>query len=67
MIPGYTRGGNHITGVESLTGAGSHIGVGILKGTNCAPLLANLFLYSCVAEFIQKLHKKKKSLAVASI
>jgi hypothetical protein len=35
-------------------------------GTNCAPLLADLFLYSCQAEFIQKfLHEKKKSLAVA--
>jgi hypothetical protein len=35
-------------------------------GTNFAPLLADLFLYSYVAEFIQKLlHGKKKSLAVA--
>jgi hypothetical protein len=35
-------------------------------GTNCAPLLADLFLYSYEAEFIQKLlHEKKKSLAVA--
>ena len=35
-------------------------------GTNCAPLLADLFLYSYEAEFIQKLlHKKNKSLAVA--
>ena len=35
-------------------------------GTNCAPLLADLFLYSYEAELIQKLlHEKKKSLAVA--
>jgi hypothetical protein len=34
--------------------------------TNCAPLLADLFLYSFEAEFIQKLlHEKKKILAVA--
>jgi hypothetical protein len=33
---------------------------------NCAPLLAHLFLYSYEAEFIQnRLHEKKKSLAVA--
>jgi hypothetical protein len=35
-------------------------------GTNCAPLLANLFLYSYEAELIQKLlHEKNKPLAVA--
>jgi hypothetical protein len=39
--------------------------VGIPMGVNCAPLLADLFLYSYDAEFIQKLHEKKKSLAVA--
>ena len=40
--------------------------VGIPMGTNCAPLLADLFLYSYEAELIQTLlHKKKKSLAVA--
>jgi hypothetical protein len=34
--------------------------------TNWVPLLADLFLYSYEAEFIQKLlHEKKKSLAVA--
>ena len=34
--------------------------------TNFAPLLADLFLYSYEAEFIQKLlYEKKKSLAVA--
>jgi hypothetical protein len=32
-------------------------------GTNCAPLLTDLFLYSYEAEFIQKpLREKKKSL-----
>jgi hypothetical protein len=40
--------------------------VGILMGTNCVPLLADLFLYSYEAEFIQKLlHEKNKPLAVA--
>jgi hypothetical protein len=40
--------------------------VGIPMGTNCAPLLADLFLYSYEAEFIQKLlHEKNKPLAVA--
>ena len=40
--------------------------VGIHMVTNCAPLLADLFLYSYEAEFIQKLlHEKKKYLAVA--
>jgi hypothetical protein len=40
--------------------------VGIPMDSNCAPLLADLFLYSYEAEFIQKfLHEKKKSLAVA--
>jgi hypothetical protein len=35
-------------------------------GTYCAPLLANLFLYSYEAEFIQKfLYEKKKYLGVA--
>jgi hypothetical protein len=35
-------------------------------GMNCAPLLADLFLYSYEAEFIQKLlNAKNKSLAVA--
>jgi hypothetical protein len=34
-------------------------------GTNCAPLLTDLFLYSYEAEFIQKLlHKNNKPLAV---
>jgi hypothetical protein len=40
--------------------------VGIPMGTNCAPLLADSFLYSYEAEFIQKLlHEKNKPLAVA--
>ena len=34
--------------------------VGIPMGTNCAPLLANLFLYSYEADFIQGLLKKKE-------
>ena len=37
---------------------------GIPMGTNCAPLLADLFLYSYEAEFIQKLiSQKKKNIA----
>jgi hypothetical protein len=37
-------------------------------GTNCAPMLANLFLYSFEAEFIQNiLHEKNKHLAVTFI
>jgi hypothetical protein len=40
--------------------------VGIPMGTNCAPLLAELFLYYYEVEFIQKLlHEKNKPLAVA--
>ena len=40
--------------------------VGIPMGTNCAPLLADLFLYSYEADFIQKLlNQKKKKLAVS--
>jgi hypothetical protein len=34
--------------------------VGITMGTNCAPLLADLFLYSCESEFLQKLVQEKK-------
>ena len=38
--------------------------VGIHMGTNCAPLLADLFLYSYEGEFIQGLFKKnEKNLA----
>ena len=38
--------------------------VGIPMGTNCAPLLADIFLYSCEAEFIQSLLSTgKKKLA----
>jgi hypothetical protein len=40
--------------------------VEIPMSTNCAPLLADLFLYSYEAECIQKnLHEKEKSIAVA--
>ena len=34
--------------------------VGIHMGTNCAPLLADLFLYSCEADFIEKVLKKNE-------
>jgi hypothetical protein len=34
--------------------------VGIPMGTNCAPLLADLYLYSYESEFLQKLVKDKK-------
>ena len=34
--------------------------VGIPKGTNCAPLLADLFLYTYEAEFLEGLLKKKE-------
>jgi hypothetical protein len=34
--------------------------VGIPMGTNCAPLLADLFLHSYESEFLQKLVKDKK-------
>jgi hypothetical protein len=34
--------------------------VGLPMGANCAPLLANLFLYSYESEFHQKLVKDKK-------
>jgi len=32
--------------------------VGITMGNNFAPLLANLFLHSCEAEFVQELLRK---------
>ena len=35
--------------------------VGIPMGTNCAPLLADLFLYSYEADFIQGLLKKNEN------
>ena len=42
--------------------------VGIPMGTNCAPLLADLFLYSYENEFLDKLIKEgKKSLLESSI
>ena len=34
--------------------------VGIAMGTTCAPLLADLFVYSYESEFLQKLAKDKK-------
>ena len=40
--------------------------IGIPMGTNCAPLLADLFLYSYEAEFVQKLLRdNNKKLAVS--
>jgi hypothetical protein len=39
--------------------------VGFPMGSNCVPLLADLYLCSYEAEFIQKLHEKEISLAVA--
>jgi hypothetical protein len=40
--------------------------VGIPMGTNCAPLLADLFLYSYEAEFVQKLlQDNSKKLALS--
>ena len=48
---------------------GDHVfqqSVGIPMGTNCTPLLADLFLYSYEAEFVQKLLRdKNKKLAVS--
>ena len=41
-----------------------YIYLGLFMGTNCAPLLADLFLYSYEAEFVQRLLKAgKKHLA----
>jgi hypothetical protein len=37
--------------------------VGIPMGTNCVPLLADLFLYSHEADFIQELLKKREKKA----
>ena len=34
--------------------------VGIPMGTNCAPLIADLFVYSYESKFLQKLVKDKK-------
>ena len=36
--------------------------VGIPMGVNCAPLLANLFLYSYEAEFLRTLLKQKDTI-----
>ena len=35
--------------------------IDIPMGTNCAPLLADLFLYSYEAEFVQSLSKKARN------
>ena len=40
--------------------------VGIPMDTNCAPLLADLFLYSHEADFIQRLLKKNEKKLVRS-
>ena len=40
--------------------------VGVPMGTNCAPLLADLFLYSYEAEFMQKIRKSKDKNLVRS-
>ena len=40
--------------------------IGIPMGTNCAPLLADLFLYSYEAEFIQKLLSQKQKVIAQS-
>jgi hypothetical protein len=42
----------------------SLVDVGIPMGTNYAPLLADLFLYSYEADFIKGLHKKNKKKAI---
>ena len=34
--------------------------VGILMGTNCAPLIADLFLYCYERDFMSDLHKSKR-------
>jgi hypothetical protein len=39
--------------------------VGIPMGTSCAPLLADLFLYSYESKFVQKLLQDNKKLAVS--
>ena len=41
--------------------------IGIPMGTNCAPLLADLFYYSYEADFIQGLLKKNETKLVRSI
>ena len=39
--------------------------IGIPMGTNCAPLLANLFLFSYEVEFLRSMKKSNKNLAKA--
>jgi hypothetical protein len=60
--------GFHIDNIFVVFGNTIFHTVGISMGTNCAPLLPDLFLYSYEAEFIQKLlHEKNKPLAAAFI
>ena len=40
--------------------------VGIPMGTNCAPLVADLILYSCEAVFIQEVSEEKRKKLVRS-
>ena len=40
--------------------------IGIPMGRNCAPLLANLFLYSYEVEFLRSMEKSNKKLTKAS-
>ena len=49
--------------IENIFIFGGHVfqqTVGIPMGTSCAPLLADLFLYSYQSDFIQALLKKKR-------
>ena len=51
-----------------ITEIGNHLFrqyIGIPMGTNSAPLLANLFLYSYEAEFLRSMKKSNKKLAKA--
>ena len=48
---------------------GNHLfrqSIGMPMGTNCAPLLVNLFLYSYEVEFLRPMKKSNKKLAKAS-
>jgi len=48
-------------------GRGFQHTVGIPMGTNCAPLLADLFLYSYKADFIQRFLKENERKIARSI
>ena len=41
--------------------------VGITMGTNCAPILADLFTYSSEADFIQRFHKTNRENIARSV